>query len=61
MPKKVPTIEQLEEMLKEIARQHPNQKDRHIPQLHPDHIKQKVITPKVPPQKKIRKGTQKGQ
>ena len=62
MPERIPSVQELEEMLKEMARQHPSQKDRHIPQTPVDaHTKQKVVVPKAAPQKKIRKGTQKGQ
>jgi hypothetical protein len=62
MPKnKIPSIDELEKMLKEMASQHPGQKDKHIPQIQSEHLKQKVIVTKAAPQKKMRKGTQKGQ
>jgi hypothetical protein len=61
MPDKIPTIEELEKMLKEMASQHPTQKGKHIPQIQPDHAVKKVGVPKAAPQKKMRKGTQKGQ
>ena len=58
--KKVITASELEELIKEMARQHPGQADKHIPQIQPNHIDKKVSIPRNAPQKKMRKGTQKG-
>ncbi len=53
------TVDQLEAMLKEMAREHKGQKDKHIPQFQHDHKQQKVKIAKVL-QKRIKKGTVKG-
>lgn len=56
------SVEELEEMLKDMARQVEGQKDKHIPQIQIDHLTKTggKVRVKNLPQKKLRKGSQKG-